>query len=185
ERRLGFVESIFQLPQDSVSFARDNTITFFNTGETFNYASPAEPVDYSSGVICLPSRFKGLPPGKNIEVRGTHLANFKEWKKIYSQQETYVKEKEKLSNGSLNVIEEIIGPFRKNIIYQNTFTPVTIERYTSKKKGAIYGHPTKIKDGDLGLGSIFLAGTDQGFLGIIGSMLSGVSIANQQILPKL
>jgi len=42
-----------------------------------------------------------------------------------------------------------------------------------------------VKDGNIGYPNLFLAGTDQGFLGIIGSMLSGVSIVNQHILPKL
>jgi hypothetical protein len=43
----------------------------------------------------------------------------------------------------------------------------------------------KIKDGNIGYDNLFIAGTDQGFLGIVGSMLSGVSIVNQHILPKL
>ncbi len=51
--------------------------------------------------------------------------------------------------------------------------------------GAIYGSPTKIKDGDIGYENMFLAGTDQGFLGIVGSMLSGISIVNQQVLSRL
>jgi phytoene dehydrogenase-like protein len=75
--------------------------------------------------------------------------------------------------------------FTHSIVFEDTFTPVTIERYTSKHMGAIYGNPIKIKDGDIGFKNLFLAGTDQGFLGIVGSMLSGVSIANQHILPKL
>jgi hypothetical protein len=32
---------------------------------------------------------------------------------------------------------------------------------------------------------LFLAGTDQGYLGIIGSMLSGITIVNQHILRSL
>jgi phytoene dehydrogenase-like protein len=83
------------------------------------------------------------------------------------------------------MLENIIGSFSANIVYKDTFTPVTIERYTSKIGGAIYGSPIKIKDGNIGFSNLFLAGTDQGFLGIVGSMLSGVSIVNQHILPKL
>ncbi len=83
------------------------------------------------------------------------------------------------------MLENLIGAFRANIVYEDTFTPVTIERYTAKVNGAIYGSPEKIKDGNIGYPNLFLAGTDQGFLGIIGSMLSGISIVNQHILPKL
>ena len=48
--------------------------------------------------------------------------------------------------------------------------------------GAVYGCPEKIKDGRTHLGNLFLCGTDQGFLGITGSMLSGISIANLHLL---
>jgi hypothetical protein len=48
--------------------------------------------------------------------------------------------------------------------------------------GAIYGAPDKIKDGHTHLENVYLAGTDQGFLGIIGAMLSGISMANLHVL---
>ena len=43
----------------------------------------------------------------------------------------------------------------------------------------------KVKDGRTNYDNLFLAGTDQGFLGIVGSMLSGVTIINQHILTKI
>jgi phytoene dehydrogenase-like protein len=93
--------------------------------------------------------------------------------------------KKRSSNRSLACLEKIVGNFSSNIVYENTFTPITVERYTAKIDGAIYGSPVKVKDGDIGFTNLFLAGTDQGFLGIIGAMLSGVSIVNQHILPRL
>ena len=48
--------------------------------------------------------------------------------------------------------------------------------------GAIYGSPQKIRDGRTSMSNLYLAGTDQGFLGIIGAMLSGISMANFHIL---
>ena len=62
------------------------------------------------------------------------------------------------------------------------FTPRTIRRYTGHANGAIYGSPEKRRDGTTGLENLFLCGTDQGFLGIVGSLLSGVSIANAHLL---
>ena len=99
--------------------------------------------------------------------------------------EEYQLDKKTVRDHSLDAIEPYIGLFREDIIYADTFTPLTIERYTAKQHGAIYGNPHKIKDGFLGYNNLFLAGTDHGFLGIVGSMLSGVSIVNQHILPKL
>ena len=83
---------------------------------------------------------------------------------------------------SEDVVGKIVGNYRENIVYEDSFTPVTIEKFTLKTNGAVYGSPNKIKDGCTSLKNMFLAGTDQGFLGIVGSMLSGVTIVNQQIL---
>ena len=64
----------------------------------------------------------------------------------------------------------------------DTFTPKTITRYTGHINGAVYGCPEKVKDGKTHLGNVFLCGTDQGFLGITGSMLSGISMANLHLM---
>jgi hypothetical protein len=59
---------------------------------------------------------------------------------------------------------------------------LTIERYTRKAEGAVYGSGVKIKDGVTPWPNLFLAGTDQGYLGIVGAMLSGITIVNRHIL---
>jgi phytoene dehydrogenase-like protein len=86
---------------------------------------------------------------------------------------------------SLAKIGKMIGNFSQNIVYQDTFTPLTIEHFSGKTDGAVYGSPLKVKDGLTKYRNLLLAGTDQGFLGIVGAMLSGVTIVNQQILTTL
>ncbi len=184
--RLGFVETIYQLHlQTSPHLPKDKTIIFFNDGESFSYKNPVDFVDFNSGVICFPANFHGLPQKNMKEIRSTHLANYSKWKHLSTTPSQYSCQKQDTGRRSAQMLEKLIGSFASNIVYENTFTPVTIERYTAKINGAIYGSPEKIKDGDIGYPNLFLAGTDQGFLGIIGSMLSGVSIVNQHILPKL
>lgn len=184
--RLGFMETIFQVEElNSLNVTKDTTIIFFNDRDKFAYRSPDQLADFSSGVVCFPDNFDGVDCHNGSEIRSTHLANYDKWKAIYPDKANYMSHKKDAAATSLKRVEELVGKFGTNISFQNTFTPVTIERYTSKIQGAIYGSPTKIKDGDIGLDNIFLAGTDQGFLGIVGSMLSGVSIANQHILPKI
>ena len=51
--------------------------------------------------------------------------------------------------------------------------------------GAVYGCPVKLKDGRTNFDNLYIAGTDQGYLGIIGSMLSGVTVVNQHILQRI
>jgi len=184
--RLGFVETIFELrPETSLPRSENRTIIFYNTTATFSYQQPQTLVDFNSGVICLPQNFQDLSPSPFKEVRTTHLASYEQWHTLGDGQSAYNSAKEDTALASREVAEKILGNFAENIVYRDTFTPLTIERFTAKKQGAIYGNPVKIKDGDIGYNNLFLAGTDQGFLGIVGAMLSGVSIVNQHILPRL
>jgi phytoene dehydrogenase-like protein len=64
----------------------------------------------------------------------------------------------------------------------DTFTPTTIRRYTGHLGGAVYGCPEKRYDGSTRVKSLYLCGTDQGYVGIIGVILSGISIANRYLL---
>ena len=52
----------------------------------------------------------------------------------------------------------------------------------SHDTGAIYGAPEKQLDGRSHLDHLFVCGTDQGFVGIIGSVISGIGMANQHCL---
>ncbi len=184
--RLGFVETIYRLKKPAaLDTTKKKTILFYSEGNKFTYKKPKDPVDFSSGVICFPSHFQGLATTDHMEIRSTHLANYDKWASLKQFPDRYNREKISCALASANRIKEFIGDFQANIVYQNTFTPITIERYTSKIAGAIYGSPGKIHDGDIGFSNLFLAGTDQGFLGIVGSMLSGVSMVNRHILKKL
>lgn len=131
------------------------------------------------------AEFSRSPSSPFKEVRTTHLASYDQWSNLHNNQSSYNSAKEDTALASCEVAEKILGNFAENVVYRDTFTPLTIERFTAKKQGAIYGNPVKIKDGDIGYDNLFLAGTDQGFLGIVGSMLSGVSIVNQHILSRL
>jgi hypothetical protein len=49
-------------------------------------------------------------------------------------------------------------------------------------RGAIYGSAKKYRTGVTPVSNLFICGTDQGFLGIVGSMLSGIAMANAHAL---
>lgn len=184
--RLGFIESIFLLNKDKECLLpKDRTIIFYNQGRKFHYSNPENMVDLRSGVICLPGNFHGREEQDFIEIRSTHLASYASWHEKSQDAQSYKDAKEKVSQASLAILESFVGNFGDRVVYKDTFTPLTIKRYTSKIDGAIYGAPVKIKDGEIGFSNLFIAGTDQGFLGIVGSMLSGVSMVNRHILPKL
>jgi phytoene dehydrogenase-like protein len=178
---MSFMETISLLPGAiSTELGRERTIVFYNTHQTLAYRRPADFIDPSWGVICFPDHFSGLPQKETAQIRVTNAASFPLWKGLAP--ETYTREKQRCTEAATAASEEIIGNYRSSIVYQDSFTPVTIERFTRKAHGAVYGSSRKIKDGRTPWSNLFLAGTDQGYLGIVGAMLSGITMVNQHIL---
>jgi len=183
--QMSFVESIFILPSEDKSkleLIDDCTIIFYSLADQFDYCRPTLPLNPQWGVICFPENFQGLNTSDYFQIRITNSANYDLWKNATKDQ--YIKMKEKWGRESRRVTEELIGNFHQNVVYEDSFTPITIEKYTGKECGAVYGSPLKVKDGKTAYNNLFIAGTDQGYLGIIGSMLSGVTIVNQKILSS-
>jgi len=182
--RMSFVEIINVLPASARSELRhaDNTIIFFNFDEPFDYRCPDEAINLNCGVICFPDNFHDLPKGDEMQLRVTHPANYQIWRG-YSPDE-YRRQKSEWAARSAAKVAEIVGNYRPKVLYQDVFTPLTVERFTGKADGAIYGSPVKVRDGRTPLKNLFVAGTDQGYLGIVGAMLSGVTMVNQHIFSE-
>ena len=186
--RLSFIESIYFFEKSVCKhLPLDRTIIFYNLNETFIYRRPDNAVDLNSGVICFPENFQGIQENETLQLRVTHLANYDLWRQAYDDDDKslYPAMKAEWTEGSKKVVGKIIGNCSENIVYEDTFTPVTIEKFTSRIQGAVYGSPEKLKDGRTGLDNLYIAGTDQGYLGIVGSMLSGVTVVNQHILNRI
>ena len=85
---------------------------------------------------------------------------------------------------SIKCARKLIHIFFPFVVFLDSFTPKTILKYTGHLNGAVYGSPKKAKDGTTPVRNLFICGTDQGFLGIVGATLSGISMANLHILQK-
>jgi phytoene dehydrogenase-like protein len=159
---------------------------FFNDSERFEYAEPAAQVDPRSGVICFPNNFEfGGPELPEGLLRITCLANYDQW--AHLSEEHYRADKLRWLDASTLSARRFLPAVADDILAAGTvatdlFTPLTIIRYTGHFRGSIYGAPEKIRDGRTDLENLYLCGTDQGLLGIIGAMLSGISMANLHIL---
>ncbi|HZZ20057.1 MAG TPA: NAD(P)/FAD-dependent oxidoreductase [Opitutaceae bacterium] len=188
-RTLGYVETISVLDRAPAEFGwGDDTIVFFNDSERFDYRDPKGQVDLRSGIICIPNNFQygegvGLPEGV---FRVTCLANYDFWAGI--PEETYLADKARwfgqIQDSARRFMPALADAsiLAKATIATDMFTPTTVEWYTGHVRGAIYGAPEKNPGGRTALSNLFICGTDQGMLGIVGSMLSGISMANQHIL---
>ncbi len=184
--RLSFMESISFLPRAEVEhlLPADRTIIFYNTRPTMRYRRPEEALEVESGVICFPENFTGIAPGELLPLRITHMANYDIWQQAWESpgHEEYRRLKELWTGRSRRAVAEIVGNCWQKIVYEDVFTPVTIKRFTGRLQGAVYGSPHKLKSGRTEIDNLFIAGTDQGFLGIVGAMLSGVTVVNQHLL---
>ncbi len=180
--QLSFVESILVLTKEPAEVGYNTTITFYNNSDRFDYRKPDQLVDVSSGVVCCPNNFQFDTPLPEGIVRITNLANFDLWNRLSEQE--YKAQKAAWLETTLQEVVRFVPDFRDLIVFTDIFTPKTIHRYTGRINGAVYGTPNKVKSGKTHLDNLFICGTDQGFLGIVGAMLSGISIANLHVLQK-
>jgi len=180
--QLSMVEFITVLDKQPAEMGHETTIIFYNNSDRFDYRKPDELVNVSSGVICCPNNFQYENPLPEGMIRITNLANFDLWDRL--GKEEYKAQKAAWLGTSLNEVVKLIPDFRDSIVFTDVFTPKTIHRFTGHINGAVYGTPNKTKMGITHLENLFICGTDQGFLGIVGAMLSGISMANLHILQK-
>lgn len=184
--RLGFLETIRILDCPPQDLGWEDTIVFFNDQANFCYERPRTPVDLRSGVICFPNNYLyteeegDLPEGV---YRITGLADPACWENL--PEDVYAERKAQWA-ADLEASARRFLPGNHSLAaivartrFVDTFTPRTVTRFTSHPGGCVYGSPDKIKDGRTPLHNLFIIGTDQGFLGITGSILSGISMANR------
>ena len=179
--RLSFVETIAILDTQPAALGHGDTIVFFNDSSRFHWEKPEHDlVDLRSGVICSPNNFCYEAPPEEGVMRVTALANFDRWRALPETE--YRLEKLRWFDRVIASAVRFVPDFRHAVIDTDMFTPTTIRRFTGHENGAVYGAPRKQWDGRTHLKNLFVCGTDQGFVGIVGAMISGISIANQHAL---
>ncbi len=182
--QLTFIESISVLDKQPKELGFGETIVFFNDSSSFEWRPPArELCDTRTGVICSPNNYLYPSELGNLDdgvIRLTTIADFERWSQL--NEDEYRRQKMWWYDRSVASAVRFIPDFRSHVIDTDVFTPKTIRRFTSHDNGAVYGAPEKVLDGTTHLKNLFLCGTDQGFVGIIGAIVSGISMANMHCL---
>ena len=182
--QLTFIESISILDRQPKKCGFGETIVFYNDSDTFHWKRPErELCDTRTGVICSPNNYVYPEEDGELEegvIRLTTIADFDRWSNL--DDADYQRQKMWWYDRSVASAVRFIPDFRRHIVESDVFTPKTIRRFTSHDNGAVYGAPEKVLDGTTHLKNLFLCGTDQGFVGIIGSIVSGISMANMHCL---
>jgi len=180
EGRLSFLESIWILDRPAHALGHRAATTFYSLDERCIYRRPEGLVDARTGVLSSGDNF-GAPREATSEgeLRLTVPASHPAWRALAP--EAYAAAKERCADdcAAALVAAGVTADFRARRVFRDVFTPATIERFTGHRGGAVYGSPVKQLDGATGVDGLALIGTDQGYLGVIGAMLSGVAMANR------
>ncbi|MCH7651025.1 MAG: NAD(P)/FAD-dependent oxidoreductase [Nitrospinae bacterium] len=180
--RMSFMESLFVMDCLPKEVGYDSSIVFYSTEPRFRYRVPEGLTDVTSGVLCCPNNFQYPEPASEGMIRITNQANFGLWDAL--ARPDYRAAKREYRDRGVNALLTYFPDFRDHVIYVDSFTPKTIFKYTGHLNGAVYGSPKKVKSGLTPVKNLFICGTDQGFLGIIGATLSGISMANLHVLQE-
>jgi len=178
--RLTFLESVSMMKDVPASFGHGAATSFFCTEERIAYRIPQRLIDVRSGVISAPNNFRSKKPLKEGCMRLTVLANYEAWHKL--SKEEYVQAKIECAEQAIAEVAAFCFDWRPHTVYRDVFTPCTIRRFTGHVGGAVYGSPKKSLTGESGIPGLVLCGTDQGYLGIVGAMFSGVAMANRHLI---
>jgi len=180
--QLSFVETISVLDRPPRDLGFNHTTVFFNNADKFTWQKPDDMVDLRSGTICSPNNFQYATEPEESMIRVTSLANFDRWAALSADEYRLAKLRwyDEISAAAAGFIPD----FRGAVIDTDTYTPMTIRRFTGHINGAVYGAARKVYDGTTHLGNLFLCGTDQGFVGIVGALLSGITMANRHLLRE-
>lgn len=181
---LSFTESILITDKKPRDLGIDATIIFYNNRPEYLYQKPTTLFDQESAVVCFPNNFIHDDYNEGV-LRVTNIANFDLWNnQLLLDKNIYKENKNDVFNQSQKILSACGMNSNYEVLFKDIFTPTTIKKYTNHFGGTVYGSIDKSRNGLTNINGLTICGTDQGFLGIVGSMLSGISMANLHVLSS-
>lgn len=181
---LSFTESILITDKKPKELGIDATIIFYNNRPQYLYQKPTSLFDRESAVVCFPNNFSHDDYAEGV-LRVTNIANYDLWKQqLLLSKDLYKESKNEVYQQTVNILKNCGLNSQYEVLFKDIFTPTTIQRYTGHFGGTVYGSTDKSRTGKTKIEGLYICGTDQGFLGIVGSMLSGISMANLHVLSS-
>ena len=138
------------------------------------YEPVQEDARFDSIIVCVPANFPGV---SSCEVRVSLQGSSDYWNSL--SQTDYQAAKSRHSEQVKHLMDELYPGFANAVVSSELYTPKTITRFTSRLNGAIYGMPDKCWNAMTPLENLKLIGADQGYLGIVGTLMSGVAVSNR------
>lgn len=175
--RISVLESMSVMDRTNRELGYEDTIGFFNVGERMRFRAPEGACDVSCGVVCAPDNYLGQDPVSEGRLRVSVLAHPELWETMAPEE--YGRSKALWSERSLEQAARFALDPRPHEVLRDVFTPRTIRHFTGHVGGALYGSPDKRRRGQLGLENVHLIGNDESYVGIVGALLSGITVANR------
>ncbi len=180
--QLSFVETVSVLDAQPRELGCDRTIVFFNDSETFHWHKPDELVDVRSGVICSPNNFAYEPAAGRRHDAHHGAGEFRPLAEPVAPRNTRLP-----SSTWYDRIVDVGGALRAPISAPAWSPPTCSRPPRSAASPATRTAPSTARrksdsSGTTHLKNLFICGTDQGFVGIIGTMISGIAMANRHLL---
>ena len=174
--RISFLESISVLDTMPAELGVTGATAFYCTDERAVYRVPDGLIEPRSGVISAPNNFDAEEPMPEGIARLTVAANYDRWQELDTS--AYAAAKDRCADEAIEAVTPFLPDWRPHTVFRDVFTPSTIERFTWRFNGAVYGSPVKHADGKTGIDRLAVIGTDQGMLGVVGALVSGIMMAN-------
>ena len=178
---LSFVEALTVMDTTPAELGHRAAITWYNDNPRFAWERPDDDlIDTRTGVLCCPNNYAADTPVTGTDGEGlmrlTVLADHRRWTAL--DDDAYRAAKDREADRALDAMTAFAPDPRPHAVFRDVFTPKTIERFTWHAGGTVYGSPAKRLDGQTGVEGLHLIGTDQGLVGVIGALMSGIGIAN-------
>ena len=178
--KLSFLETISVLDRAPEELGYRAATSFFSHTHRVRYRRPGHLIDVCSGVISSPNNFAAKEPLDEGWIRVSVLANHDRWSALGPDE--YALSKQRSAAEAIASAARFVPDWTAHEVFRDVFTPRTIRNYTGHVNGCIYGATDKHASGRTHLDNLYLCGNDQGLVGIVGTMMSGIAVANEYLL---
>lgn len=181
--KVGFVEAVYALDAPAAQYGLEAAVTFWCRQDEFTFhAGQQQTVADSALLVCAPGNYPGCTGEEAQLLRLSALTAPGLWLDPSVPEDVYTGNKKAAAQMLQQALATQWPLLAAHMHCIDFFTPRTFRRFTGHCNGAIYGSPDKLRDFSSGIENLQIAGTDQGLLGIVGAMLSGVLAANNTLL---
>ena len=173
-----FVEALFELDDVPAAYGLTDCMQFICHERDFAFRPMTLDAPSDAMLVCAPDNYLGVTPSRMLRLS----APVGDLSPLHGDLVTEAMSpglKSVLAQSLLSRLGESCPRLAGHARFHDLYTPHTFRRFTGHANGAIYGSPDKFADHTTGVRGLALAGTDQGLLGIVGALLSGVLAANR------